>query len=208
MTEFEIVSAIENYVTSNEGVTNFPVSQAQIADEVNTLRMRMIQELDMARQFVRPWEGYTQVIEGTSTTRVGTDYEIELPKIYTLANGWPAISYIGSTDWTEPYRVVNGNEHLYMSDSPTPEAPYAWVIGNKIKIRNVEPKKISILAVFEKPRDLRALFGYDPETTPYPMPQGGIDQIIGKTAESYLRTMYRIFPQANVQADIPQTPQQ
>lgn len=210
MTEHQIVSAIENYVTSSEGVTNFPVSPEQIADEVNTLRMRQIAQMDQNRLFVRPWNGYVQEIKDASTTKVGTDYEISLPKIYTLANGWPAVSYIGATNFREPFRVLNGDAHLYMEDSEYPDAPYAWITGDgTVKIRNIEATKISIRAVFEIPRQFEEFgFDYDPEVTIYPLPGADIDQIIGKTAESYLRTLYRTLPQPNVQTDIPQQPQQ
>lgn len=209
MTELEIVSAIENYVTSNEGVTNFPVSQNQIADELHTVRIRLISDLDKQRQFVRPWDGYVQEIENVATVQEGTDFKIQLARMYTLANGWPAVSYIGSTDWREPFRVVNGNEHMYMDDSEYPDAPYAWVTpSGLVRLRNIESTNISVRAVFEKPQKLEELgFGYDPESSEYPLPGGMIDTIIGKTAESYLKTMYRLFPQANIQADIPISPE-
>lgn len=209
MTEHQIVSAVENYVTSNEGVTSFPVSQSQIADELNTVRTRLIDDLDKQRQFVRPWDGYTQIIKDEATTKEGTNYQIQLPRIYILANGLPAVSFIGSVDFKESYKVVNGNQHFNMEDSEYPHAPYAWVMPDGlVKIYNAEPKKISFIGVLETPQQLEELgFGYDPETSEYPFPGGMIDRIIGKTAESYLRVMYRLFPQANTQADIPQPAQ-
>lgn len=210
MTEHQIVSAIENYVTSSEGVTNFPVSSRQVADEVNTLRMRQIEDMDKQRLFVRPWDGFVQIIEAADTIKVGLDYEIAIPRIYTLQNGMPALSYVGSSDFAEPYRVVNGEMHNLMSDSEYPDAPYAWVTPDgKIKIRNAEPTKVSIRGVFEKPSEFQDFkFTYNPKTTSYPLPSGLIDQIIGKTAEAYLRTLYRTLPQPNVQTDIPQQGQQ
>jgi hypothetical protein len=172
--------------------------------------MRQIADMDQARLFVRPWDAFVQELDNVSTTKVGTDYEIELPKIYTLANGDPAISYIGSSNFQEPFRVVNGNQHLLMKDSEYPNAPYAWVTGTgKIKIRNTEATKLSLRAVFEKPSAFQDFgFNYDPEVTLYPSTDALIDQIIGKTSEAYLRTLYRTVPQPNVQTDIPsQLPQ-
>jgi len=42
--------------------------------------------------------------------------------------------------------------------------------------------------LFEDPSSLEIFGDYDHEVDDYPTPQGDIDMIIGKTAESYLRT--------------------
>jgi hypothetical protein len=73
----------------------------------------------------------------------------------------------------------------------------------KITFKNVSPQYVTVVAVFEDPSDLEIYGDYDPESSEYPLPASMIDSLIGKTAESYIRTMYRIRPQPNIQTDLP-----
>ena len=61
---------------------------------------------------------------------------------------------------------------------------------------------MKLIAVFEVPDELTK-YGYDEMVTKYPVPAGFADMLIGKTAESYIRTMYRVPIQPNTQSDMP-----
>lgn len=205
MTEAKIVSAIKNYVTSQRGVTGFDLRNEQVADEVDTLRMRMIAELDNSRIFRKPYQGFVQKIEFT----VPNTKKIDLPKIYIKQDGTPAIEYVGGKNFTTSYRVVTGVNHAnWIANDEYSLFPVAVVEGQQITFKNFGSNDLVMIAVFEDPSDLED-YGYDPgydsddDASEYPMPNSMIDAIIGKTAESYLRTMYRIQPQPNTQVDLP-----
>lgn len=222
-TEFEIASAIRNYVTSNEGVTDFPVTLRQISDEVDTLRMRTIDSIDEKGDFKRPFLNFTQIIEFDSSAiafQVKRDVArniryIDVPRIYILKNGKPAISYIGGLAGTQHYRVVYGlQREWHKSDKWIGRLPTAVIIessdveGYRIEFINVSPNKARLVAVFEDPSDLE-VYGYNGSVLPsdggtlYPLPSAHVDILIGKTVESYLRTLYRVPLQANQQVDAP-----
>lgn len=207
MTEYQIASAIENYVTSHEGVTDFPVAIDQIKDEVDTLRLRLFDEVDLNSRFTVSLEPYLQPIEIKDTKRSvdGKNTIVEVPPIHIRQNGKAAIRYCGSSTGNTPYRVVTGNHHLYArADRFIGKAPLAHYENGKLTFFNTVLKKVTIKAIFFDPSDL-TMYGYDSEKTEYPIPPGLADQIIGKTAESYIRTMYRIPLQPNIQADMPNT---
>lgn len=205
MTEAKIVSAIKNYVTSQRGVTGFPLRNEQVADEVDTLRMRMIAEMDANRMFRKPYQGFVQKIEFT----VPVSKKLVLPKVYVKADGTHAVEYIGGKNGTTQYRLVSGINHGNWIDKDEYSIfPIAVIEGQEITFKNFGSNDLMMLAVFEDPSDLEE-YGYDPGydsddgASEYPMPNSMIDMIIGKTAESYLRTMYRVPPQPNKQVDIP-----
>lgn len=205
MTEAKIVSAIKNYVTSQQGVTSFALRNEQVADEVDTLRMRMIGELDVQRIFRKPYQGFVQKIEFT----VPNNKKLVLPKIYTKMDGTPAIEYVGGKLGTTAYRLVSGINHANWIDKDDYSLfPVAVVEGQEITFKNFGSNDLMMIAVFEDPSDLED-FGYDPGydgddgASEYPMPNAMVDMVIGKTVESYLRTMYRIPPQPNQQVDAP-----
>jgi hypothetical protein len=205
MTEAKIVAAIKNYVTSHRGVTGFPLRDQQVADEVDTLRMRMINELDQKRLFRKPYQGFVQRIEFT----VPNTKKITLPKVYFQLDGTPAIEYIGGKQFNTLYRVFTGVNHNAWSIDDEWTLPAVTVDGQEFTFHNFGSNELVLIAVFEDPS---SPFGYDggydeEEGDEYPIPSAMKDIIIGKTAESYLRTMYRIFPQANKQVDVPPQPQ-
>lgn len=203
MTEFQIASAVKNYVTSHEGVTDFPASIEQIAAEVDTARMRFVSEMDRNRQLKRPYLGYTQ----SMTLNFGSSSVLSIPRIYTNSSGKPAIAYAGGTNRKSPFKIVHGDRlstaeyDLFTHDYPT-----IWIGDGEARLVNDNANNVLLVAIFEDPSDLAA-FGYDDETNTYPLPSSLVDMVIGKTAESYLRHMYRIFPQPNTQSDIPVSPQ-
>lgn len=206
MTEAKIVSAIKNYVTSQRGVTGFPLRNEQVADEVDTLRMRMIAEMDTARLFRKPYQGFVQKIEFT----VPASKKLVLPKIYVKADGTHAIEYVGGKNGTTQYRLVSGINHANWIDKDEYSFfPVVVIDGQELTFKNFGSNDLMMIAVFEDPSDLEE-YGYDPGydsddgASDYPMPNAMVDMVIGKTAESYLRTMYRIPPQPNKQVDIPQ----
>lgn len=206
MTEAQIVSAIKNYVTSGRGVTGFSLRNEQVANEVDTLRMRMIAEMDAGRTFRKPYQGFVQKIEFS----VGTTKKVILPKIYTKADGTPAIAYIGGKNGKSQYRLISGISHSnWIEKDEYSLFPVVIVEGQELTFQNFGSNDLLAIAVFEDPSALEE-YGYDggyddPETgTEYPMPSALVDSIIGKTAESYIRTMYRIPPQVNKQVDNPQ----
>ena len=207
MTEFQIASAIKNYVTSNYEVTDSLLSIDQIRDEVNTLRYRNIIALDFKGLILKPYNSFTQSIT-VSTVKDGNYRVAEIPNVIIANNGKPLFGYVGGSSVEQyDYRILTGNQHQYYKEeedyiTSLPTARFVGTEQNKLVFLNKSPLKVRITAVFAKPSDLEQ-YGYDPEEDTYPLPANMIDEIIGKTANSYLRTMYRIYPQANKQADTP-----
>ncbi len=84
----------------------------------------------------------------------------------------------------------------------------ASVNGYRVKFFGASPNKAKIGFIAENPSDLEA-YGYDGDKrtsdggSPYPMPNAPLDIIIGKTVESYLRTLYRLPVQGNQLVDAP-----
>ena len=203
MTEFDIASAILNYVTSSEGVTSSNLSIRQIRDEVDTLRIRLVTELDVQNRFIFPFDEYLQPIK-ISTTREGSFTVAIIPSVFFRSNGKPVIRYAGGLSGNTPHKVVTGNRRTWSAHDPyTGKAATIYYNNGKLTFlsRNV-PKKILVEALFRKPSELRP-FGYKYREDHYPVPFSLADTLIGKTSESYIRTMYRILPQPNTQSDIP-----
>jgi hypothetical protein len=213
MTEHEIASAIENYVTSYEGVTSSSLSLEQIKDEVNTLRMRTVFELDQQKLLMTPFVGYVQTIPELVVIKTTIDEDtvvltIKVPRVYIRANGKIAITYVGGIDLSSPYRITTGNHHMWSkADAFIGNKPMAHyredADGGLITLFNKATEKIAVQALWETPSHLSQFDIYDDEVTAYPMPQAQIDMLIGKMTESYIRTMYRIPAQSNIQADSP-----
>lgn len=220
-TEFEIASVISNYITSNEGVTDFPVTLRQISDEVDTLRMRTITDLDEKGKLLRPFLNFTQTIEFDASStifQVKKDLTrniryVDVPRLYRMVSGKVAISYVGGIAGTQHFRVVQGlQREWHKADRWIGRSPTAVVVeleeveGFRIEFHNVSPNKAKFVAIFEDPSDLEK-YGYNGDATPadggnlYPLPSGYVDVIIGKTVESYLRTLYRLPLQGNQQVD-------
>jgi hypothetical protein len=204
MTEFEIVTSVMELVTSAEGVTNTSLSPDQVADELDTLRVRMIMEADKLTIFRRPYQGYTQQIPSLKVEKDSNKVSfVKIPRLVIKANGEPSVLYIGGKDDKSPYRVVTGDVQNALHDHFVGKMAIALYHEGTLTFKNVAPQFIKVVAVFEDPSDLDVGGNYDPENDEYPFPAGMIDVLIGKTAESYIRTMYRIRPQPNVQTDIP-----
>lgn len=205
MTEYQIASAIENYVTSHEGVTNFSVPINQIQDEVDTLRTRMFDEQDLNSRYTISLEPFLQTIKLKATSRSADNKDtiVDIPNIHIRMNGKAAIRYCGSPTYKTPYRVVTGNHQLYAVHDPViGKSPLAHYENGRLTFVNTVLKTVMIKALFVDPSKL-VEYGYDYKSDEYPTPQGFADILIGKTVESYLRTMYRIPVQSNTQADIP-----
>jgi len=193
-----------NIVTSSEGVTNTSLSEGQVAAEVNTFRQRLMDEMDKVSLFRKPYTGFTQLIHNLPVLKDATgELYVEIPRVHRMRNNEVAIGYVGGKDGKSPYRIVSGDtSDNFKHDRFVGSKATAIYDDGMLRLRNISPKFISLWGVFEYPDQL-AIYGYDNEVTPYPMPGGMIDQLIGKTAESYLRTMYRVSPQPNTQSDIP-----
>lgn len=213
MTEHEIASAIENYVTSYEGVTSSSISLEQIKDEMNTLRMRVVSELDQQKLLMTPFVGYVQTIPSVTVSKETINevaiLTIKVPRIYIRANGKIAITYVGGIDLASPYRITTGNHHMWSkADAFIGDKPMAHYRededGGLITLYQKSTEKIAVQALWETPSHLASFGIYDDEKTAYPMPQAQIDVLIGKIAESYVRVLYRIPTQSNIQADSPQ----
>ena len=200
MTEFEIASAIQNYVTSHSGVTDSPFSLRQIRDEVDTLRLRLLDELFRQSNTIVDYTAYLQPLTISTATKDNKPY-VEIPALYFTPGGKLAISFLGSSTQETPFKVVSGNRRLYAKhDLYTGKSPTAIYMEGKITFENVAPKSIFIEGVFNKPSQLSP-YGYDWKTSQYPVPYGVIDMIIGKTAESYLRLLRPVMPVPNTQSD-------
>jgi hypothetical protein len=206
MTEAQIASAVEKAVTSHEGVTDFPVTHAQIEDEVDTLRIRTLEEQDLNGLLARPYNLMSQRIifeqANIKKNSLGKLY-VECPRIFAHVTGEFAISFIGSTTMEKQYRPVVGRQLKnaravqWMANEPI-----AQFQDGKIFLENISVNRFMLDAIFQRPRDLE-IYGYNPELHEYPLSNGKIDIIIGKTAESYIRQLYRIRPQANQTVDLP-----
>jgi len=206
MTEFDIASAIMNYVTSAEGVTNSNLSIRQIRDEVDTLRMRMLTEVDIQNRYITVFDEYLQPLT-VGTTRESNLTVATIPTVFFRPNGKPVFRYVGGTSGNTPHKVVVGNRRTWSAhDLVTGKMATVYYNNGKLTFlgKNV-PKRIMVEAVFRKPSELRQ-YGYKWKEDHYPMPFSLADSLIGKTSESYIRTMYRILPQPNTQSDIPMSP--
>lgn len=210
MTELDIASSIMNVVTSHEGVTNVSLSEDQISDEVDTLRARMILELDQTSHFRRPYLGYTQTISNLTVVKAKDKTPtVTIPRVLMKLDNTPAILYVGGKDGNSPYRVIAGESSINAThDQFIGNLPIALYKENKIELYQTHPpNEVMIIAVFEDPSELEIFGVYDSEKDNYPMPNALLDKLIGKTIESYMRTLYRVPIQPNVQADIPQQAQ-
>jgi hypothetical protein len=191
-------------VTSSEGVTNTSLSYDQVSEELDTLRVRSIGEMEAQTLFRRPYQGFTQRIKSIKVSRMeDKSAYLDIPRIVLHRHHAPAILYIGGTDGKNPYRVVTGNGDNELHDQFIGKLPIAIYNEGRFTFKNASPSNLMVVAVFEDPSDLEAYGEYDNETSEYPMPAGLIDIAIGKLTESYIRTMFRIRPQPNTQADIP-----
>jgi hypothetical protein len=204
MTEFEIITSVMELVTSTEGVTNTSLSQEQVADECDTLRVRLIGEQDKLTLFRRPYQGYTQKIPSLKILKDNDKVSyVDIPRLVIKSNGEPAHLYIGGKDMASPYRLVTGDIRNALEDHFVGKLAIVHYHEGRLTFKNVAPQYISVVAVFEDPSDLELGGNYDPENSEYPFPAGMIDILIGKTAEAYIRTMYRVRVQPNVQTDSP-----
>jgi len=201
MTEFEIASAIENYVTSHRGVTDFPLSIRQIRDEVDTTRLRFLSDTENANRGIISLNPYSQTI----TLKVSRDAKglfAVVPELHYLESGKLAALYVGSSSNKTPFKVVVSNRSIWAEyDMYSGKMPTAIYSAGVFRFKHTTPKEIVVEAIFKKPSELRT-FGYDWKRDQYPAPYGLIDKIIGKSAESYLRTRQQVLPQPNTQSDI------
>lgn len=200
MTEFEIASAIQNYVTSHRGVTDSPISLRQIRDEVDTLRLRLLDELLRAKSGIGNVSAYNQVAT-FSTVKDKSSIIAIIPELYYRPNNKLEVTYLGGLSGDTPFKVVSGGRKTFADyDMVTASAPTAKYTRGVFRFSNVVPKKIYIEAIFNKPSTLTK-YGYNWKTSQYPVPYGVIDTIIGKTVESYIRTNQPTLPTPNTQSD-------
>ena len=200
MAGFEIASAIQNYVTSHSGVTDSPISLRQIRDEVDTLRLRLLDDLFRSRKSMVDVSPYAQTAT-VSTEKVDGKLQAHIPELYYQPNGKLGVQFLGSSSQETPFKVVFGRRAIWSdNDLYTGKVPTAIYQGSIVTFRNVAPKSIFIEAVFNKPSELTQ-YGYDWKKSHYPVPYGMIDHIIGKTAESYLRLRQPVLPTPNTQSD-------
>jgi len=204
MTQNEIVSAIMNLVTSHEGVTNTSLSQDQVADEVHSLRSRMIAEIEGQSLFRRPYTGFNQKIEALQVKKEGAILYVDIPRMFMLRHHYPAFNYIGGKDKKSPYRVVTGSVHNALTDMFISKLPIAHYEEGRLTFYNCTPKEIRVEAVFQKPSDLEILGEYDADVDEYPMPLQLQDVLIGKTSNTYVNFMYRKPITPNTQSDLVQ----
>lgn len=203
MKQFEIVAAIMNIVTSHEGVTNTSLSEDQVAAEIHTCRQRMIDDIDKTSQFRRPYTGFSQKIESLTIQKDtdGAPY-IVIPRLYRMLNNEVAALYIGGKDRKSPYRILtDDSSENAKHDHFLGKVPIVIYNEGLLTFRNINPKFLRVEGVFEYPDQL-AIYDYDDESTEYPMPGGLIDILIGKTTESYIRTLFRVVAQPNTQSDL------
>jgi hypothetical protein len=195
-----------NLVTANEAVTNSSLSEDQVGDEVDTLRGRMIGEMDAQGFFRSPYMGFTQTVDNlpvNKATKTTLAY-VDIPTFMYCRNNEPAVLYIGGIDLKSPYRVVTGlNVENHLHDQFTGQLPMVHYNEGRLTFYNANPTVITVIAVFNDPTKLEVLGKYNAETSEYPMPTGMIDMLIGKTANSYINSMYRILAQPNTQSDLP-----
>lgn len=208
---------ISNDINSQNGVTDFPLSLNQIADNVDTLRVRVIEDLDSKGFFKQPFFNYTQTIDFTSTQKDSTQNNqryVDIPRILFLSDGSPAITYIGAANGFQTYRKVWGlQREVHTKDRWIGSKPTAIItengLGYRIFFKNISPISLKLIAVFQNPSDLES-YGYNGWKTTaeggsvYPMTSGQVDIVMGKIVDSYMRYMYRIRPQGDQAVDAPQ----
>jgi hypothetical protein len=202
-TEYQIASGIMNYVTAARAVTNSDLDMDQVRDEMDTLRIRMLLELDQRGLLRKPFFSFTQF--HTLTTKRDNDRKViyvDLPRILVTRDNKPCIAYVGGTFEDSPYRIVTGNQLAWVNKTENwlRNAKTVHYADGRLTFRNDAPEKIAVRAVFMKPIEM-APFGYLWKKDYYPVPGDMADQMIGKMGESYLRTMYRIPVQPNTQTD-------
>jgi hypothetical protein len=168
----------------------------------------MIDEQDKVSLFRRPYNGWTQTIPSIKVERDSNKVlYIDIPRLHVKRDNTVAYFYVGGLDDKSPCRVISpGDEENVKHDFNIGKAPLAIYSDGRIVFKNFTPSVIKIVAVFETPSSLETLGAYDSEVSPYPCPQGIIDQIIGKTANSYINSLYRVPVQPNRQSDTPQVP--
>ena len=200
MTEYEIASAIQNYVTSHAGVTDSPISIRQIRDEVDTLRLRLLDEMYAQNNTFVDYGAYTQLL--TAPTVIENKKAVaEIPAIYYDPSGKIMVTFLGSSTGDTPFKVIGGSRRIWAKfDTYTGSVPTGIYHNGKMTLENVAPEAIFMEAIFDKPSSL-SKYGYDWKKSRYPVPQGVIDLIIGKTAESYIRTRVPQLPRPNTQSD-------
>lgn len=204
MTQNELVSAIMNLVTSHEGVTNTSLSEEQVADEVHSLRSRMIADIEAQSLFRRPYTGFNQIIKALPVLKDGTTLYADIPRMFMLRHHFPAFNYIGGKDKKSPYRVITGSLQNALTDQFIAKLPIAHYEDGRLTFHNCTPRDIRVEAVFEKPSDLEILGEYNPDTSQYPMPLQMQDVLIGKTSNTYINFMYRRPITPNTQSDLVQ----
>jgi hypothetical protein len=181
MTEFELVSAIRNIVTSHEGVTNFKPSIQQIRDEVDTLRIRLLTELDAQNRYFTMFDQYYQTIEvSTKYDAISKTTTAKIPVIHFRGNGLAAIRYIGGLSGGDSHKFITGKDSHWANSSPyTGHLAAVHYSGDgdlKFMSRNA-PKKIMVEAVFVRPRDCKSYNGYDWEKDRYPVDYASFSRI-------------------------------
>lgn len=202
-TEYEIASAIKNYVTAQKAVTNSDIELDQIRAEIDTLRLRIIDDLDKQSLFRKPFLSYAQTYEfSTKRDQVKKILYVDIPRIYSGDDNKPAIAYVGGTNLLSSYRVITGNQISWIDKGPTYLRGYKTVhySDGRFTFKFDGPNKILVNAVWAKPIEL-ASYGYKWKESYYPVPGAIADKMIGKIAESYLRQMFRLGIQPNTQSE-------
>lgn len=202
-TEFQIASAIKNYVTAHKAVTNSDIELDQIRDEMNTLRLRMAMELDQQGLFRSPYLGYTQF--HTFSTKRDMNRKViyvDVPRIFSSLDNKPCIAYVGGSNLLSAYRIITGNQNAWIDKGPSYLRGYKTVhyTDGRLTFRLDGPETITVGAFFMRPIEL-APFGYKWKEDYYPVPGDVADMMIGKIAESYLRQMFRLPLQPNTQSE-------
>jgi len=202
-TEYQIASSIKSYVTAEKVVTNSDIEIEQIRDEMDSLRHRLLDDLDQQGLLRKPFLGYTQFHKfSTKRDEANKILYCDLPRLMVGKDNKPFVAYVGGGNQLTPYRLVVGNQLTWVDDKDSWDRNQKTVLyrDGQFVFRNDGPNYIWVRGVFAKPRELAA-YGYLWKEHYYPVTGQMADRIIGKTVESYLRTMNRVPIQANTQSD-------
>lgn len=214
-TQEQIVYQVLNHLTGGlQGITNHPFSVQQIADEIDNLRLEIIMNPKIAPSI--DWRQLQQSITCLEVIKV-PDQECEdigstefkwrsKDKIPTLLSfpGQPLVSFIGSANWMEEYKLIDSERLPYIKYDKYPMPTAVWIDNYfYFKLLPANTKVLSLRAVFERPSAAMKNYVCCKENS-YPIPGQFISRIVNTLVENYKKTPYFANPQPNTQTNLPQ----
>ena len=118
----------------------------------------------------------------------------KVPKLFdSLIDNKKAIKYAGSPNMFVPFKIVTGNDYMYINHSPlSSKAPVAYFDNNKnVWVLNPPTDDMSLLSIVVIPENPKDLVEFSccaaTDDDPYPIPGWMADTITGKLVNDYIR---------------------